>query len=61
MKYPEYVIKVLEEETQRINHSFERVWAALSPSPERDEVMWHLITAKNKLNKIMEGNKNGTR
>jgi hypothetical protein len=57
MKYPEYAINVLEEEKERIDRAFSRVWAALSPSYERDEIMWHLITAKKKLNDLINSNK----
>jgi hypothetical protein len=56
MKYSDYVIKVLEEEKERIDKSFTRVWAALSPSYERDEIMWHLVTAKKKLNDLIKNN-----
>ena len=57
MKYPEYAIEVLEQERERLDKSFHRVWGALAPSPERDKIMWYILTAKEKLNLVLEENK----
>ena len=54
--YPDYAIKTLEEISERLEREFQRVWGALSPSFERDEVMHHLFTAKHKINLIIKGN-----
>lgn len=54
---PESVVKKLEEERERLDRSFSRIWGLLSPSVERDEVMWHIISAKRTLHVIIKENK----
>lgn len=55
-RYPDSAIAKLKEEQERLDQSFSRVWGLLSPSTERDEVMWHIMTAKRKLNQIIKEN-----
>jgi hypothetical protein len=57
--YPEYAIQELKKVNKRLEQEFQIVWGALSPSPERDAVMWHIMTARKKINEIVEGNENG--
>jgi hypothetical protein len=56
MKYPDYAIKAIEVEKKKIDRSFSIIWGALSPSVERDEILYHLITAKKKLNELINNN-----
>jgi hypothetical protein len=57
--YPDYAVKILKEASEHLDSQFSRVWGALSPSVERDTVMYHLFAAKKQLNAILEVNKNG--
>jgi hypothetical protein len=53
---PKEVIKKLETESERVDLCFSKVWGLLPPSAKRDEIMWHLITAKQKLNEFIKEN-----
>jgi hypothetical protein len=53
-KYPEYAVKRMEEEYERLDRSFSRLWGALSPSHERDEILLHVINAKTLLYKLIK-------
>jgi hypothetical protein len=57
--YPDYAIKILKESSEQLDYQFSRVWGSLSPSIERDTVMYHLFAAKKQINDILEVNKNG--
>jgi hypothetical protein len=46
MEIPKSAIDRLIEEYERIDHSFSRIWRVLPVSEERDEIMWHLASAK---------------
>jgi hypothetical protein len=52
-EYPDYAIQELKETRERLDRMFQQVWAVLSPSVERDIVMYHLAFAKKKLNDII--------
>lgn len=54
-EYPDYAIRELEEGRERLDREFQRVWAVLSPSVERDTVMYHLANAKKHINDIIGG------
>jgi hypothetical protein len=54
MKYPDYVIEKLKKEHKQLDDVFSRVWGLMSPSKERDEIMWHVITAKKKISELIE-------
>lgn len=47
---PTMVIDRMKDEAARLTYSFERVWGLLPKTPERDEIMLHLLQAKTKLN-----------
>jgi hypothetical protein len=57
--YPEYAIQELEKVNKRLEQEFQIVWGALSPSVERDKVMWHIMTARKTITEILEVNNNG--
>lgn len=54
--YPASAIEQLKIQNERLEFVFTHVWSILSRSAERDEVMWHIMTAKHKLNQIIKEN-----
>jgi hypothetical protein len=54
MKYPEHVISKLEDEWNRLDRSFSRLWGLLSPTPERDEMLVGIMKAKILLSKMIK-------
>ena len=57
MEYPDYAKKALWEEYERLERSFSKVWGVLSPSHERDKVMFHIAAAKIELYRILKEEK----
>jgi hypothetical protein len=57
MKYPPNAVKNMEEEYKRLDDSFSGIWGAMYRSPERDEILSHILQAKIKLNQLLEENK----
>jgi hypothetical protein len=53
MKYPESVVSKMDEEWQKLDRSFSRLWGLLSPTPERDEMLVNIMKAKILLNKMI--------
>jgi hypothetical protein len=56
MEIPKQVIQRLKNEGDRLTSSFESIWGLLPKTPERDEIMLHIISAKHKLNEFIEEN-----
>jgi hypothetical protein len=54
--YPEHAISELEKQHESLERTFTKIWTVLSPSPERDEVMLHILLAKKKINEIITNN-----
>lgn len=49
-----YQRKRLEDEYEFINRSFQRIWGALPPSDERNDVMRYLHLAKASITKMLK-------
>jgi hypothetical protein len=56
VEIPDYAIKILKREADTLEMCFSRIWGVLPKSVERDEIMWHLLSAKTKLNRLLEEN-----
>jgi hypothetical protein len=54
MKYPEHITSKLEDEWNRLDRSFSRLWGLLSPTPERDEMLVGIMKAKILLSKMIK-------
>lgn len=61
MDYPESAINRLKEVGERLDREFHKVWGTISPSVERDTVMYHLFAAKKQLNEIIGGNEHDSK
>lgn len=59
MKIPDDVLGQLEHVEDMLQAQFDRVWGYLPPSPERDAIMWHILTAKKQLTEFRREHKNG--
>jgi hypothetical protein len=57
MKIPEYAVEKIQDEVEALDRSFSRVWGLLPKGQKRDEVMYHIVTAKLKLFSLLEENK----
>lgn len=58
VKYPipPHIIERLKVESERLTRSFESIWGLLPKTPERDEIMLHILQAKTKLNQFIKEN-----
>lgn len=56
MEIPEVVIARLKANEKRMEFVFESIWGLLPKTPERDEIMLHVLQAKTKLNQYIKEN-----
>jgi hypothetical protein len=60
MKYPypipENIIEKMKANEKRMEFVFESIWGLLPKTPERDEIMLHVLQAKTKLNQFIKEN-----
>lgn len=56
MQIPEHVLDKIKANENRLTFVFESIWGLLPKTPERDEIMLHILQAKTKLNQYIKEN-----